>query len=136
MRYHGYRPTRGRPRPGINREPLMHSLIVGTIVNRLRLRSKLRCGSAFFMGVKGGLVLPKFNDHEVVRPSDFLYDIHPGVSLLPLARDFPDPVDGLKNIGKRVGVAESEVTVAVLAKCGAPQAGNAGFVEKEIGEVL
>src|SRR5438128_3305765 len=86
MRYHGYRPTRRRPRPGINCEPLMHPLIVGTIVNRLQLRSKLRRGSAFFMCLKGRLVLPEFSDHEVVRPSDFLYDIHPGLTLLSTNR--------------------------------------------------
>src|SRR5205085_8451508 len=59
MRYHGYRPTRSRPRPGINCEALMHTLIVRTIVNRLQFRAKLRRRSAFFMCLKGRLVLPK-----------------------------------------------------------------------------
>src|SRR5207253_5534801 len=67
-------------------EPLMHTLIVRTIVNRLQLRAKLRRRSAFFMCLKGRLVLPKFNNHEVVRPSDFLYDIYPRIPLLGTSR--------------------------------------------------
>src|SRR5438105_2214157 len=47
--YHGYCPTRRGPRPGINCQSLMHSLVIRAIVNSLQLRSKLRRGRALLM---------------------------------------------------------------------------------------
>src|SRR5580693_8878536 len=61
---------------------------------------------------------------ETIRPSG------------PATRHRSDAIDRLQDIGEGIGVAEAQVTVAVLAECVARETGDAGIGQQQVRELL
>jgi hypothetical protein len=58
----------------------MHTLVVRAVVNRLQARPELQGVIGLFVCVERGLIRPKLDDHEMVRPADLLKDFNAKVA--------------------------------------------------------
>src|SRR3989442_742550 len=73
-------------RPTYLIESRVQTLIIQTAAQRLKLLAELPRVSSHHMCVKGLLVLPRFQEHEMVRPAVSLQHLKPHIAFLLAAR--------------------------------------------------
>ena len=88
---------------GSDREREMHALVEGGVLHRFDLVAELGGGGRLGVGVHGGLVLPRFEQHELIELADALQGLGAQISGL-LARGVAEPAHQRRRHVVAVGI--------------------------------